>query len=372
MGASRVHTFLTDRWYDLQVLDVAVGSEAGMGSCRDRVDVVFLADERRPSGDEGPGHRGRPKACISLCFEPGWITEDGGTLKLLNYLGVPLPIPDNFDWERRLANRRIAGLFGAPPRPGARNPLRDARPLDSPPEPRPQDLTLKPWEQRPAKVETRSPSDILSGLSPGWMATSGLPTDGMIALEPPAGITPIGLKADHRASLNLTLEPLEAHEVRHPYVAKLVIDGGDRIPSTKELGEEKLFFLHLFVTSGKPLSINGDEFTFITQLQAINSFREWAEAGYFVNRDENWKDRIVKCWYAFRTSLGEIAALEGLFSSFDHPCNSQPCYAVHLRHNALKSNLPKIEQVLAIVRTRVKSRKGRGRSLPLGSDSPGS
>jgi hypothetical protein len=134
MGASRVHTFLTDRWYDLQVLDVAVGFEAGMGSCRDRVDVVFLADEHCPSGGEEPGHRGRPKACISLCFEPGWRTEDDGTLKLLNYLGVPLPIPDNFDWERRLANRRIAGLFDAPPRPGARNPLRDARPLDSPPE----------------------------------------------------------------------------------------------------------------------------------------------------------------------------------------------------------------------------------------------
>ena len=95
-----MHTFLTDRWYDLQVLDVAVGSKAGMGSCRDWVDVIFLANERRSSGGEGPGHRGRPKACITLYFEPGWKTEDDGTLTLLNYLGVPLPIPDNFDWER--------------------------------------------------------------------------------------------------------------------------------------------------------------------------------------------------------------------------------------------------------------------------------
>ena len=83
-----MHTFLTDRWYDLQVLDVEVGSEVGMGSCRDRVDVVFLANERRSSGGEGPGHRGRPKACITLYFEPGWRPEDDGTLTLLNYLGV--------------------------------------------------------------------------------------------------------------------------------------------------------------------------------------------------------------------------------------------------------------------------------------------
>ena len=109
-----MHTFLTDRWYDLQVFDVAVDDETGMGSCRDRVDVVFLANERRSSGGEGPSHRGRPKACITLCFEPGWRTEDDGTLTLLNHLGVQLPIPDNFDWERQLANRRIVGQFNAP------------------------------------------------------------------------------------------------------------------------------------------------------------------------------------------------------------------------------------------------------------------
>ena len=189
----------------------------------------------------------------------------------------------------------------------------------------------------------------------------------MIALEPP-----IGLKADHRASLNLTLEPLEAHEVSHPYVAKLVVDGGDRIPSTKRLGEEKLFFLYLFATSGNQIYMDKYELTFITEAQAINSFREWAEAGYFVNKDSNWKSRVAKCWYAFRTSVGKIAALDDLFIPFNHPCDSQPGYAVHLRRNALKSNLPAIEQVLAIVRTRVKSRKGRGRSLLLGSDSPGS
>ena len=129
-----MHTFLTDRWYDLQVFDVKLGSEAGMGSCRDRVDVIFLANERRSSGSEGPGHRGRPKACITLYFEPGWRTEDDGTLTLLNHLGVQLPIPDNFDWERQLANRRIVGQFGAPHRPGAENQLREARPLDPEPD----------------------------------------------------------------------------------------------------------------------------------------------------------------------------------------------------------------------------------------------
>ena len=129
-----MHTFLTDRWYDYRFSTSKLGSEAGMGSCRDRVDVIFLANERRSSGGEGPGHRGRPKACITLYFEPGWRTEDDGTLTLLNHLGVQLPIPDNFDWERQLANRRIAGQFDAPPRPGARNPLRNVRLLNSPPE----------------------------------------------------------------------------------------------------------------------------------------------------------------------------------------------------------------------------------------------
>ena len=141
--------FLTDRWYDLQVLDVAVGSEAGMGSCRDRVDVVFLADERRPSGGEGPGHRGRPKACISLCFEPGWRTEDDGTLKLLNYLGVPLPIPDNFDWERRLANRRIVGLFDC---------ATPARRTES--APRTRDRSIRAWSKTiPSRMSRSGPRD---------------------------------------------------------------------------------------------------------------------------------------------------------------------------------------------------------------------
>lgn len=134
MGASRVHTFLTDMWYDLQVFDVAVDDEMGLGCCCDRVGVVFLAHERRPSGGERLSHRGRPKACITLRFKPGWRAADDGTLTLLSCLGVPLPIPDNFDWERQLANRRIVGLFDAPHRSGARNKLRKVRPLDSPPE----------------------------------------------------------------------------------------------------------------------------------------------------------------------------------------------------------------------------------------------
>ena len=71
-------------------------------------------------------------------------------------------------------------------------------------------------------------------------------------------------------------------------------------------------------------------------------------------------------------SMRKKAALAGLFFQFNHPCDSRPAYAVPLGHSALKSNLPDIEQVLAIVRTRAKSRKGRGRSLPRGSDSLGS
>ena len=70
MGTSRVHTFLTDRWYDLEVFDVAVDDEAGMGSCGDRVDVIFLAHERRPSGGEESGHRGRPKARLRFTSSP--------------------------------------------------------------------------------------------------------------------------------------------------------------------------------------------------------------------------------------------------------------------------------------------------------------
>jgi hypothetical protein len=339
-------------WHPMRVDEVKNVEDPQFGGVSDRVGIIFEVLAELPDGGLLQTNE---RLCIFQEFNDENDAIEGRSGGFLQHLGVR----HRHEVERLdsdLRGRRVWGQIGAPRKEKGFQPI----------------LALKPWEQRPAKVETRSPSDIISGLSPGWMATSGLPMDGMIALEPPAGITPIGPKADHRAPLNLTLEPLEAHEVRHPYVAKLVIDGGDRIPSSKGLGEEKLFFLYLFVTSGKPLTINEDEFTFITQSQAINSFREWAEAGYLVNRDENWKERIVKGWYAFRTSLGEIAALEGLFSSFDHPCDSQPCYAVRLRHNALRSNLPEIEQVLAIVRTRVKSRKGRGRALPLGSDSPGS
>lgn len=339
-------------WHPMRVDEVKSVEDPQFGGVSDRVGIIFEVLAALPDGGLLPTNE---RLCIFQEFNGENDAIGGRSGGFLQHLGVR----HRHEVERLdsdLRGRRVWGQIGEPRKEKGFQPI----------------LALKPWEQRPDKVETRSPSDILSGLSPGWRATSGLPTDEMIALEPPAGITPVGPEADHRASLNLTLEPLEAHEERRPYVAKLVIDAGDRVPSTKRLGEEMLFFLHLFVTSGKPRSIDGHEFILITQSQTINSFREWAEAGYLVNRDENWKERIVKVWYAFRTSLGEIAALEGLFSSFNHPCNSQPCYAVRLRHNALKSNLPEIEQVLAIVRTRVKSRKGRGRSLPPGSDSPGS
>ena len=80
-------------WYDLQVFDVAVDDEMGLGCCCDRVGVVFLAHERRPSGGERLSHRGRPKACITLRFKPGWRAADDGTLTLLSCLGVPPPDP---------------------------------------------------------------------------------------------------------------------------------------------------------------------------------------------------------------------------------------------------------------------------------------
>ena len=70
MGTSRVHTFLTDMWYDLEVFDVAVDDEVGMGSCCDRVDVIFLAHERRPSGGERRATVGVPRRALRFVSSP--------------------------------------------------------------------------------------------------------------------------------------------------------------------------------------------------------------------------------------------------------------------------------------------------------------
>ena len=130
MGTSTIHPLRPDRWYDLQVFDVSVDSEAGTGSYSERIDVVFLAAEVQPSRPGPPSQRGRPKACIALRFGPDWTPQDDGTRELLGCLGVPLPIPVDFDWEKELANRRVVGRFRPSPRRGGRNPLGEVRPVD--------------------------------------------------------------------------------------------------------------------------------------------------------------------------------------------------------------------------------------------------
>ena len=127
-----IHLLRPDRWYDLQVFDVSVNSEAGARSYSERIDVVFLAAEVPSSPPGPPAQRGRPKACIALHFDPDWTPQDDGTRELLGSPGVPVPIPVDFDWEKELANRRIVGRFGPSPRRGGRNPLGEVRLIDQP------------------------------------------------------------------------------------------------------------------------------------------------------------------------------------------------------------------------------------------------
>ena len=187
---------------------VEIDEDPRFGEVCDRARIVFEVLAESPDGN-------LIRTNETLCIFQEFNDQNDAIEGQLQHLGI------NYYHELERLNsdlrgRRIWGLIGKPRKEKGFQPIND----------------LKPWDQRPSNVEIRSLSDFLSGLGLGRMVTPAQPTNGLIALEPP-----IGPKADQSASLNLTLEPLEAHEKRHPHVAKLIIDRGNGISSTKPLGE---------------------------------------------------------------------------------------------------------------------------------------
>lgn len=125
---SKTYSLQNNCFYDLQVHEVNQWSRAGVGEFDEFLDVIFLVTGRHSPSSPGTGTADRPKACITLRFDSNWTPRDEGTRILLCSLEVPTPIPDGFDWDAKLAGRRVLGRFDKPPRDGARNPLGDVRP----------------------------------------------------------------------------------------------------------------------------------------------------------------------------------------------------------------------------------------------------
>ena len=131
----------------MRIDEVKNDEDPQFGGVSDRVGIVFEVLAALPDGGLFPTNQ---RIIIFQEFNNKNDAIEGRSGRFLQHLGVR----HRHEVERLdsdLRGRQVWGLIGEPRKEKGFQPI----------------LDLKPWEQRPSKVETRSLSDLLSGLTRG-------------------------------------------------------------------------------------------------------------------------------------------------------------------------------------------------------------
>jgi hypothetical protein len=310
----KVNKFQEDCWYRLEVFSAwAPPPLTGLGRYQDSIQVVFLVSEPGWTGDSNS-----PKASMSILFNPDGTPAETGDERLREVLGIPVPIPHDVDWEQFLKGRPIEGQFETPPRAGTRNSLKSVRSAA------PSGHVIVPNETGPRAACPAVPPIVAS--SPA-----------IIMLSEQRFTQPVVTR--------LALEPLPQGRTSN-LVARMILTHEHSI-ITKDIGERQLFFTHLLVEAGRPLTCNGEEWTVVDYAQVKRTFMAWAENGYLAGaKKDKIKLRIAQNWDGFIRSIKSHPTIRQLFHCFEEPSLEIKLFGVHLSPNQLTNRLPKIAELL--------------------------